>query len=190
MRIGTDEPQAADPPLKGRVEGLPAGELQPLGSKTRLNGSSREPADGAVQRDQDSLELSPEASEQLRKLKARDQVVRAHEAAHMAAGGALVRGGASYTYQQGPDGRRYAVGGEVSLDASAVPDDPQATILKAERIRAAALAPADPSGQDRAVAAQAAAMASQAATALAKQKGAGETTNQSQAVGSRLDMTA
>lgn len=163
MRIGTE----------GSLTGAPSptGWPQPLSAE-------EDPRKAAASGSQDSVELSPEARQQVEKLKARDQQVRAHEAAHMAAGGSLVRGGASYTYQQGPDGRRYAVGGEVSLDASAVPDDPRATIAKAERLRAAALAPADPSGQDRAVAARAAAMASQAATELAKRLPAsgGETT--------------
>lgn len=117
---------------------------------------------------QDTLELSPEARKQLAELKARDTQVRAHEAAHLSAGGGVVRGGASFSYQRGPDGGMYAVGGEVSIDASPVPDNPRATIAKAQQIRAAALAPADPSSQDRKVAAAAAAMASQAATELAK----------------------
>ena len=51
-------------------------------------------------------------------LKARDRVVRTHEMAHMAAGAGLVTRGASYTYQSGPDGQRYAVGGEVGIDTS------------------------------------------------------------------------
>jgi len=94
-------------------------------------------------------------------LKARDRVVRTHEMAHMAAGAGLVTRGASYTYQNGPDGQRYAVGGEVGIDTSPG-RTPEETLLKAERIRAAALAPAEPSGQDRQVAAAAAKMASQA----------------------------
>jgi len=94
-------------------------------------------------------------------LKARDRVVRTHEMAHMAAGAGLVTRGASYTYQSGPDGQRYAVGGEVGIDTSPG-RTPEETLLKAERIRAAALAPAEPSGQDRQVAAAAAKMASQA----------------------------
>ncbi|HEX9010202.1 MAG TPA: putative metalloprotease CJM1_0395 family protein [Holophagaceae bacterium] len=95
-------------------------------------------------------------------LKARDQRVRAHEAAHLTAAGGLARGGASYTYERGPDGNAYAVGGEVSIDTSPVPGNPAATLAKAQRIQAAALAPADPSSQDRSVAAAAAAMATQA----------------------------
>jgi len=104
-------------------------------------------------------ELSQEQRAQVEKLKARDREVRAHEAAHQAAAGGLARGGASFSYQVGPDHRRYAVGGEVSIDVSAVPDDPRATLRKAETVRAAALAPARPSGQDHAVAARAAQMA-------------------------------
>jgi len=104
---------------------------------------------------------------QIDELKSRDREVRAHEAAHKAAAGALARGSASFTYQQGPDGRRYAVGGEVSIDVSPVADDPQATLRKAETIRAAALAPAQPSQQDRSVAAKAGEMAANARAELA-----------------------
>lgn len=93
-------------------------------------------------------------------LRETDTSVRAHEAAHKMVGGSYVQGGASYTYQIGPDGRQYAIGGEVSIDTSAEAD-PAETIRKMSTVRAAALAPADPSAQDRAVAA----MASQAIVA-------------------------
>ncbi|MCW9048186.1 MAG: putative metalloprotease CJM1_0395 family protein [Gammaproteobacteria bacterium] len=106
----------------------------------------------------------------LRQLRARDREVRAHEAAHTAAGGSLVRGGPSYTFQTGPDGRSYAVGGEVQLDVSAVPNNPQATLAKASQIRAAALAPANPSAQDVRVAANANQLASRARIDLAVQR--------------------
>lgn len=97
-------------------------------------------------------------------LKARDREVRAHEAAHRAAAGMYARGATSFTYQRGPDGGSYAVGGEVSIDVSPVQGDAHATAQKARQIQAAALAPAQPSGQDMAVAAQAAQMAMQAST--------------------------
>lgn len=87
-------------------------------------------------------------------LKARDREVRAHESAHRAAGGDLVRGG-SYDYQQGPDGKRYAVGGDVQIDTTPVPHDPRATAEKMSQVIRAALAPAEPSPTDLAVAAQA-----------------------------------
>ncbi len=113
--------------------------------------------------------LSDEQRAVVDKLKARDREVRAHEAAHKAAAGGLARGAASFSYQVGPDNRRYAVGGEVSIDTSAVADDPRASLRKAEAIRAAALAPARPSAQDHAVAARAAQMAASAQRELLQQ---------------------
>lgn len=104
--------------------------------------------------------LTPEQQQQVQKLKQIDQKVREHEAAHMAAGAGLT-GGAHFEYVRGPDGRQYAVAGEVKIEVSAA-QTPQQTLEKARRIQAAALAPADPSSQDRAVAAQAAQMAAQA----------------------------
>jgi hypothetical protein len=111
-----------------------------------------------------------EQSKEVEKLKKADREVRAHEQAHMSAGGAYVRGGATYQYQTGPDGQQYAVAGEVSIDVSPVKNNPAATIQKMEVVRAAALAPANPSSQDRAVAAQASQVAAQAAMELAQQK--------------------
>lgn len=107
---------------------------------------------------------------QIQQLKARDREVRAHEAAHVAAGGELVRGGTNFTYQRGPDGLQYAIGGEVSIDTSKVANDPAATIQKASKIRAAALAPAQPSPQDRNVAAKAAQLAIEARAELTQQR--------------------
>jgi hypothetical protein len=106
-------------------------------------------------------ELSPEERQMVSQLQLRDREVRAHEAAHKAAGGAYV-GGASYTFQQGPDGRQYAIGGEVPVDLSTSGGSPEAVIAKMEQVRAAALAPGDPSSQDYAVAAAADAIAAQA----------------------------
>lgn len=118
---------------------------------------------------QGGRELSLKDQATLASLKARDQAVRAHEGAHLAAAGGLARGGAAYTYERGPDGNTYAVGGEVSIDTSPVSGSPSATLAKARQIQAAALAPADPSAQDRAVAAAAAAMAAAASMELQKQ---------------------
>lgn len=113
--------------------------------------------------------LSEEQRREIDKLKSRDAAVRAHEAAHMAAGGSHVRGGAAFTYQQGPDGRQYAIGGEVGIDVSAVAGNPQATIQKMQQVRAAALAPAEPSGADRSVAAHASQVEARARAQLASQ---------------------
>lgn len=114
-------------------------------------------------------ELTPEERQQVAELKARDAEVRAHEQAHLAAAGGLARGGPRYAYQTGPDGKRYAVGGSVSIDTSPG-RTPEETLAKAQKIRAAALAPAEPSSTDRAVAAKAAQMEAQARREIADQR--------------------
>lgn len=106
-------------------------------------------------------ELTPEEEEQVQNMKRRDAEVRRHEMAHVAAGGPHT-GGASYELERGPDGRAYAVAGEVSVDVSPVPGDPEATLRKMQQVKRAALAPADPSPQDRRVAGQADAIAAKA----------------------------
>ncbi len=100
-------------------------------------------------------ELTPDEEQEVRDLKRRDAEVRAHEMAHKAAAGQHARGGPTYEFERGPDGRRYAVGGEVQIDTAAVPNDHDATIRKMQQVRRAALAPAEPSPQDRRVAAEA-----------------------------------
>ncbi len=114
-------------------------------------------------------ELSDGERRLIEELKKRDREVKSHESAHIAAGGGLVKGGAKFNYETGPDGQRYAIGGEVQIDIA--PDkDPQRTIQKMQQVRSAALAPADPSGQDRAVAAKAAQIEAQARMELNSEK--------------------
>ena len=100
-------------------------------------------------------ELSPDEQKELRELQARDREVRAHEQAHKAAAGQLATGGPSYDYESGPDGRDYAVGGEVGIRLSEG-NSPEESLRLAQQAQRAALAPAEPSGQDHGVAAQAA----------------------------------
>ncbi len=126
-----------------------------------------------VSRAAETSRPSEEDQVRIEALKARDREVRAHERAHQAAGGQHA-GAASYTFERGPDGRSYAVGGEVPIDASEVKGDPQATIEKMEQVKAAALAPAEPSGQDRKVAAMADAKAAQARAELNRAERDGE----------------
>lgn len=116
-------------------------------------------------------------------LKSSDTEVRAHEMAHMAAGGQYVTSGARFEYTRGPDGINYAVAGEVSIDTSPIPGDPQATMDKMDRIKAAALAPASPSSQDRKVAANAAATSASAAGELMMLRTAEGTGSTTQAAG-------
>lgn len=100
------------------------------------------------------MELSAAEKKEVQQLQARDAEVRAHEQAHAAAGGSHA-GSPNYEFQTGPDGKRYAVGGSVSIDTGEVAGDAEASIQKLEQVARAATAPAEPSGQDRKVAAQA-----------------------------------
>lgn len=100
-------------------------------------------------------ELTSEEQQQVNELKARDAEVRQHEQQHVSTGGQYVTSGPSYTYQTGPDGQSYAIGGEVGIDTAPVKGDPEATIQKMQTVAAAALAPAEPSDQDYKVAAAA-----------------------------------
>lgn len=114
--------------------------------------------------------LSPEQRRQLAELRTRDREVRAHEAAHQAVAGRFA-GPVKFDFQRGPDGQLYATGGQVQVDTSPVPGDLEATIDKMETIRAAALAPGNPSAQDQAVAAQALREIVQARAELAATRG-------------------
>lgn len=115
--------------------------------------------------------LSDEETRIVNELAARDREVRAHEQAHAAVGG-IHAGAPSYTFEQGPNGKKYAVSGEVPISTSPVSGDAEATIRKADQVKRAALAPAQPSAQDRAVAAQATQMKIEAQIELREQKAA------------------
>lgn len=114
--------------------------------------------------------VSPQQQAQLQQqiaaLASRDREVRSHEQAHTAVGGSYA-GAPTYSFKRGPDGQAYAVGGEVSIDVSPIPNDPAATLRKMEVVQQAALAPAEPSAQDLRVAAQAQVLAAQARSELA-----------------------
>ncbi len=112
-------------------------------------------------------ELTEEEEQQVVELKARDAEVRAHEQAHVAASGGLTNGPIHYDYQRGPDNQQYAIGGHVSIDTAPIPGEPEKTIQKAETIRRSALAPAEPSGADKRIAAKASQMASAARQEMA-----------------------
>jgi hypothetical protein len=144
------------------------GGIGPLTSPATSGPPARQGEEQTQARRRQPGELTPDQRRVVAELQARDAEVRAHESAHKAAGGSLA-GGMSFSYQTGPDGRRYAVGGEVSIDTGAE-RDPQATIAKMQRVIAAALAPAQPSSQDRAVAAQARATMAEAQRQLLEQQ--------------------
>lgn len=119
-------------------------------------------------KEQQAAEQEQLDAEQIKELKARDTEVRIHEQAHASVGGKHA-GSPSYEYQRGPDGQNYAVGGEVQIDVAAVEGDPKATIEKMQTVRAAALAPQEPSSADRAIAADATQKLAAAQAELAQQ---------------------
>lgn len=131
--------------------------------------ASNEAEPGAGSSATGKTEATPEQSRELQELKRTDREVRTHEQAHKAAGGAHA-GSIHLEYTVGPDGKRYASSGEVSIDVSEVPGDPEATLRKMEVVQRAANAPAEPSGADRQVAAQAASTASRARAELATER--------------------
>lgn len=139
--------------------------------------------------DKKTGELSEADLKVIRELKQRDAEVRAHEAAHLAAAGGIATGGASFSYQQGPDGVRYAIGGEVNIDTSSIPGDPAASLRKADTIRRAALAPAEPSGPDMQVAASATAMAARAQIELMQKNQAAHNGDKDR-LGTKIDLSA
>jgi hypothetical protein len=113
-----------------------------------------------------SPQQQAQQQQQITELASRDREVRSHEQAHAAVGGSYA-GAPTYSFKRGPDGQAYAVGGEVSIDVSPIPNDPAATLRKMEVVQQAALAPAEPSAQDLRVAAQAQVLAAQARSELA-----------------------
>lgn len=163
-RQGIEEREAV---YERRMENKDQEALRRKDKKERNNTEQQqdaERADARAEQQQQDDELV-----QIRELAQRDREVRAHEQAHQSVGGQYARG-MSLEYERGPDGARYAVAGEVGIDTSQVANDPEATARKAEVIRSAALAPADPSAQDLKVAAQAQQMALQAQADIAQQQ--------------------
>lgn len=158
------EEEAARAGGSKRAEGTVTKQAVGGAEETRKGEDDKRPGKG---------ELTDEQKQQVAELKARDREVRNHEAAHKAAAVGLRASGPNYTFQTGPDGQRYAVGGEVNIDTSPG-RTPEETVRKADQIIRAARAPAEPSGQDQAVAAQAAAMGAQARAEVAAKKSSDE----------------
>ncbi|CUS41849.1 SrpA-related protein [hydrothermal vent metagenome] len=150
-----------------------------FGKRKESDTYSLTPKPKSVDSEDASAEASSDSSSQtsadeaklaeLNQLRQRDLEVRSHEQAHASVGGELA-GSASFTFEQGPDGARYAVAGEVSIDVSQVSGNPEATLAKMQQVRRAALAPAEPSAQDRRVAAMATQRMAEARSELVQQQ--------------------
>lgn len=136
--------------------------------RDRLERGARDQAAKAVDRRAEQERQQAER-DQIQELASRDREVRAHEQAHAAIAGQY-GSSPTYSFVRGPDGVSYAVGGEVKIDTSPIPGDPEATLRKAQQLRRAANAPVEPSSQDASVAAQAAQMEQQARAELSEQQ--------------------
>lgn len=172
-RSPADDASGDDSTGQPRGEGTPAQSTNAPADDRDAASADQQATQQAGQKkeDPDGDGLTEAEEKQVEKLRPRDQEVRAHEQAHARVGGPYASA-PSYTFQQGPDGKRYAVGGEVQIDTS-TERTPEATIRKMQIVIRAALAPAEPSSQDLRVAQQARAQLS-AAQAEARQKKADE----------------
>ncbi|EIT3404247.1 hypothetical protein L1378_001777 [Campylobacter coli] len=133
--------------------------------KTQKNNAEQENTENTNSQNKDSkqnneqtqmingVELTIQQVQQVRELQSIDRNVKAHEAAHQAAGGGLA-GAASFSYTRGPYNQMYATAGEVPIRMQKG-RTPEETIANARQVVAAAMAPADPSPQDYKVAANA-----------------------------------
>ena len=152
----------------------------PASNDAKPKAYSETPSDGLQTASTTQEQQDQQAFEQVvAQLRARDQEVRTHEQAHLAVAGQYATGGIQYSYQTGPDGKKYAIGGSVGIDTSPVSGDPEATLQKAMVVQQAALAPAQPSSQDLRVASQASQMMAQARAEMLTQN-AEQTQNDSE----------
>lgn len=155
-----ERPQVQTEPSGQQAENADAAEAGETADASADNANQESAGrESAEEKQQQQVE-----QQEITELKARDQEVRTHEQAHAAIGGQYA-GSPQYEYETGPDNKRYITGGEVSIDVSEA-GTPEDTIQKMEQVRAAALAPAQPSSQDLKVAAEAAQKASEARAEL------------------------
>jgi hypothetical protein len=154
-----------------------AGQNEKQNDQNSANGQESQDSSKEVSEDSSSVDGEEKTRAQelehdriVGELKKRDQEVRSHESAHASVGGVFT-GSPNFSYEKGPDGKRYAVGGEVSVDLSTVKGDPRATIAKMQKVHAAALAPVHPSIQDTRVASTATQLILQAQSELLTELG-------------------
>lgn len=176
--LSHDAGSAFNEQQSGRRQSIPPVQKAVASERSTDKSAGEDSERAAKQKTSNKVEVLENQRDQatIEALKSRDREVRAHEAAHAAVGGQFA-GAPTYTFQRGPNGVSYAVGGEVSISTSEIAGDPEATLQKALQVQRAALAPAEPSAQDRKVAGQAAQMAVQARIDIAEleAEGLGET---------------
>ena len=160
--------ETSSPPTDPNALTNADGDTATFSTEATRRSAQDQPSDPGAPRARNGDPLTDEQQREVQELAKRDAQVKAHEQAHVAAAGPLYRGGPNYEYETGPDGKRYAIAGNVQIDTSPG-RTPEETVTKAAQIRRAALAPADPSSTDQTVAAQASRMEAQARQELAEE---------------------
>lgn len=136
-------------------EGDDGAARQSTGEPNTASAAEHKPDEAQQKQQQNRESREQQALErEIDSLMKRDTQVRSHEQAHAAVGG-IHAGQPAFEFEKGPDGKRYAVEGEVQIDVSVVNGDPLATMAKMKQVYAAAMAPVDPSMADIRVAAEA-----------------------------------
>jgi len=179
--LGSDPTAPVQPgsPASAR-DSYQASSRTPLDADRRLAAQKTTSGDNSGQnlssegKSKDPGQLDDGQKQEVKELAKQDTEVRAHEQAHMAAAGGAAQGGPTFRYTTGPDGKRYAVGGEVKI-AMKTGSTPEETIRNAQQVQSAAMAPGDPSPTDQQTAAAAARMAQDARRQMAAQGSAGST---------------
>lgn len=166
VAVAEKEEKVAEPSgAGGEVKSAPVSKAREDAAQETAEPVKKKPQAAAGPKGTDGETLTQAERLQVAELELVDTKVRAHEMAHLAAAGSYATGGANFQYAKGPDGKQYAVGGEVGIDTGKE-STPEATISKMQTVRAAALAPADPSPQDQKVAARASLVITEASQEL------------------------
>ena len=144
--------------------------VQPQFSQINQQSDAEKAAEQAEKQVKAQQQKAIQAEQQIiNELSKRDTEVKTHEQAHKAIGGMFAQS-PSFSYEKGPDGKRYAVDGEVQIDVGVIKGDPQATFNKMQKVYAAAMAPNQPSSADIRVAAEAVQKMNQAKAEMAEQR--------------------
>ncbi len=91
--------------------------------------------------------LSDNEQKAVNELKSRDKEVRLHEAEHMRNPELISVGGPKFTYAIGPDGKAYAIGGNVTL-TTGKPKSPEDAMQKAMALKNSSMGVGEPSSKD------------------------------------------
>lgn len=156
-----------DAQVNGQAEQASTSEQAIAAEQQKQQQQAQEQQQASDQVEQQQQKIVQAEQQIISELSRRDIEVKTHEQAHKAVGGMFAQS-PSFSYEKGPDGKRYAVDGEVQIDVGAVSGDPQATFNKMQKVYAAAMAPNQPSSADIRVAAEAVQKMNQAKAEMAE----------------------